>query len=107
MEAKLTFSKTERYSVPQFIKMTGNTQLDVVRSPKTNKPFMAGDAGKALGGVSDAVAKAIEAEEPFTPLVSLVTTPENVSFYLMHMQGEGGKNTLGSFGADGVFRAKS
>ena len=104
MANQLTFSKDERYSIPQFIARTGNTGLDIIKSPKTNKHFMAGDSGRALGGVSDGVIASYANGEAITPVVSLVTTPEGSSFYLMHRQGEFTDNTIMSFRKDGSIR---
>ena len=87
--SQLTFSKTERYSVKQFINKSHASKVDIIKSPKTGKYFMSDDAGRAIGGVSEAVVDALGNGENFTPVVSLVTTPEGASFYLMHKTGEG------------------
>ena len=100
MDQQLTFSADERYSVPQFIRKSGNTKLDLIKSPKTGKHFMAGDSGTPIGGASESLISALAAGEKVTPVVSLVTTPEGVSFYLMHKTGEGNAPVI-SFNADG------
>lgn len=61
---------------------------------------MAGDSGSPIGGASESLIAALAAGEKVTPVVSLVTTPEGVSFYLMHKKGEVNAPVI-SFNADG------
>ena len=91
MATNLTFSSSERYSVRQFINKSQASKIDIIKSPKTGKYFMSDDAGRAIGGVSEAVVDALGNGENITPIVSLVTTPEGASFYLMHKNGEGSR----------------
>lgn len=103
MDNQLTFSAEARYSVPQFIAKSGNTKLDLIKSPKTGKYFMAGDNGTPIGGVSPSAIEALQNGERITPVVSMVTTPEGQSFYLLHKAGEGNAPVL-SFNADGSIK---
>ncbi len=87
--ADVTFIDT--FTVPQFKDEVGATALNLVRSPKTDKYFLADEAGNSVGAVSKKIAKASDLEPDC--VVSLVKGDDGKEFYIMHNQGEGGNNT--------------
>ncbi len=84
--ADVTFIDT--FTVPQFKDEVGATALNLVRSPKTNKYFLADEAGNTVGAVSKKIADADDLEDDC--VVSLVRGDDGKEFYIMHNQGEGG-----------------
>lgn len=88
MDAKqLIFQAGSTMTVEQF-KAKVKSKIMVIKSPKSNKLFMADEAGNALGGVST---KFLEADGLANPVVSIVAKPESPDdkFYLLHDRSSG------------------
>lgn len=86
METTLTFNET--LTVEQFKARANVSEIKVKRNPKTGKLFFT--YGAKLGAVSK---KGI----PTHPMVSNVTDPDGISFWLLHEEGQGGAPVLVTF----------
>ena len=88
MDAKLIFQTGSTMTIEQFKTKAKTSKINVVKSPKSNKLFMADEAGNTLGGVST---KFLEAGGLTKPVVSIVAKPESPDdkFYLLHDRSTG------------------
>ena len=77
MAKDLTFHAT--MTVAEFKAAMGVETIDIVRSPKTEKLFMAKPSGEAIG--------AVHPDYKDGPVVSEVSGTDGVMFFLLHKKG--------------------
>jgi hypothetical protein len=84
MAKDLVFHAT--MTVTEFKSAMGIDTIEIVKSPKTDKLFMAKPSGEAIG--------AVHPEYKEGPVVSEVSGADGVRFFLLHKKG--GNNTIDS-----------
>lgn len=87
MAEQATF--TETFTVEQFKAEVGTSKIELIKSPKTGKYFIADSAGNAVAAVSKKISKASDLTDP---VVSLVIGDDGEDIYIMHNKGAGGNN---------------
>ena len=77
----------ETYTVEQFKSEVGTSKIELIKSPKTGKYFIADAAGNSVAAVSKKISQASDLTDP---VVSQVIGDDGEEFYLMHNRGAGG-----------------
>tara|TARA_R110001606_G_C14952424_1_gene600739 strand:+ start:105 stop:383 length:279 start_codon:yes stop_codon:yes gene_type:complete len=88
MSNEATFVET--FTVEQFKAEVGTSVIELIKSPKTGKYFIADEAGNSVAAVSKKITQASDLTEP---VVSNVIGDDGEEFYLMHNKGTGGNNS--------------
>ena len=85
MSNQATFVET--FTVEQFKAEVGTSKIELIKSPKTGKYFIADAAGNSVAAVSTKISQASDLTDP---VVSQVIGDDGEEFYLMHNRGTGG-----------------
>ncbi len=85
MDDQATFVET--FTVEQFKAEVGTSKIELIKSPKTGKYFIADSAGNAVAAVSKKITKASDLTDP---VVSQVIGDDGEEIYIMHNKGAGG-----------------
>lgn len=87
MSDQATFVET--FTVEQFKAEVETSKIELIKSPKTGKYFIADAAGNPVAAVSKKITKASDLTDP---VVSQVIGDDGEEFYLMHNRGAGGNS---------------